>query len=70
MEREWGLRNGPVVIGPEAIGVMPLNPGVALARGVGGGEVPPSLFLSFRVTCVLDWESSEASRAQRQSSFQ
>lgn len=49
-DRECGLGKGPAVIGPEVIGVIPLNPGVALAKGVGGGDVPPSLFLSLRVT--------------------
>lgn len=29
--------------------IPPLTPGVVLDRGVGGGEVPPSLFRSLRV---------------------
>lgn len=61
MDRELGLRNGPVVIGPCAMdGIPPLTTLCWFGCGVGGGEVPPS-FRSLRVMCGRDCASSVAS---------
>ena len=48
-DSEWGFKNGPLSMAPFAIDAIPPVPGVALASGVGGGDVPPSLLRSLRV---------------------